>query len=151
MTVRKLCAHEITSIVQSLTETVTCSTPAFTPVGPGNACNVALYNVNLNLGSTPPTLSFSFDAQLAYQFLNAGATFLDFCLIHGRSGSISLPPGITACCGGPLPPAVTFAAGCDARTITTTPTSVSADVTLSFTVSDLCAPTIICVEDATCG
>jgi len=150
MTVRKLCANEITSLVTSLTETVTCGSPAFTPVGPGSACNVALYNVNVNLGSMPPTLSFSFDAQLEYQFLNAGATFLDFCLIHGQSGSLNLPPGLTACCGGPLPPTVTFAASCDAGSITTTPTSVSGNVTLSFTVSDLCAPTIICVEDTTC-
>ncbi len=150
MTVRKLCANEITSVVKSLTERVICATPGYTPVQPGNSCRVALYDVKANLGAVPPTLTFSFDAQIEYQYLNAGATFLDYCLIQGQSGSVDLPPGLTACCGQTVPPTVTYAATCNPGSITTTPTSVSAEITLSFTVSDLCAPTVVCVEDVTC-
>lgn len=148
MTVRKLCVNEVTSVVKQVTDKVTCEHPCYSPAGPGHSCGVALYNVTANLGNVPPTLSFSYDAQLEYQYLNAGATFLDYCLLQGQNGSLDLPLGLTACSGEAVPPSVTWTATCHPTSITTTPTSVSGEVTLSFTVSELCAPTIICVEDS---
>jgi len=150
MTVRKLCANEITSVVKTLTEKVTCTTPVYSPVKPGNCCRVAMYDVKVNLGTVPPTLSFCYDAQIEYQYLNADCTFLDYCLIQRQCGSIDLSPGLTPCCGQMTPPTVTCSVTCDPASITVTPTSVSAEISLSFTVSDLCAPTIVCVDDVGC-
>ncbi|MBO8127813.1 MAG: hypothetical protein H0Z39_01225 [Peptococcaceae bacterium] len=141
---------EVTTITSTLSETVTCTNPAYTPTGPGDECNIVLYNIGVNLGTTPPTLSFSYDAQFEYQYLHeGGATFCDFCDVFGRSGSITLPSGVTVCCGTTVP-SVTYSALCNPGSITTTATSVSGPVTVSFTVTNLCSKTIICVDDTTC-
>lgn len=150
MAIRRLCVNEVTSVTSTFSQTVTCTTPAHTPVvGAGDECNVALYNVAANFGVTPPTLSFSFDVQFEYLYMNAGVTFNDYCNVLGNSGSITLPTGVTLCCGGTMP-LVTSSASCNAAAITTTPTTVSGPVTLSFTVTNLCTQTIICVDDTTC-
>ncbi|HUW64249.1 MAG TPA: hypothetical protein VMW83_06090 [Spirochaetia bacterium] len=149
MAIRQLCVNEMTSIVEKLSERVTCATPAFSPVGPGEHCTIALYNVTVNMAGVPPTLSFSFDTQFEYEYLNEGTKFRDFCTIVGKSGSLPLPLGLTACCGT-TEPQVTYSANCDPRSITTTPTTVSGEINLSFTVHNLCAPTVVCVEDAKC-
>ncbi|HIE12884.1 MAG TPA: hypothetical protein EYP63_05600 [Desulfotomaculum sp.] len=150
MAIRKLCVNEVTTIASTFAETVTCTDPAHTPVvGAGDECGVAVYNVTANLGATPPTLSFSYDAQFEYQYVQQGATFQDFCNVVGSSGSVTLPDSLTLCCG-PTVPLVTSSATCDASAITTTATSVSGPVTLSFTVTNLCTQTIICVDDTVC-
>lgn len=149
MAIRRLCVNEVTAIVRTFSQTVTCTTPAFTPVGPGDECSIALYNVNTNLGAVPPTLSFSYDVQFEYQYSHAGATFQDYCNAMGNSGSVTLPTGVTVCCGTTMP-LVTSSPSCGAGAITTTPTSVAGPVSLSFTVTNLCTPTIICVDDTIC-
>ncbi len=150
MAIRRLCVNEVTTLTSTFSQTVTCTTPAHTPViGAGDECSVALYNVSINLGATPPTLSFSYDAQFEYQYLQSGVTFQDYCTVAGNSGSITLATGVTLCCGGTMP-TVTSSPSCNAGAITTTSTSVSGPVTLSFTVTDLCSQTVICVDDTTC-
>ncbi|HAG07871.1 MAG: hypothetical protein XD69_0037 [Clostridia bacterium 62_21] len=149
MTIRRLCVDEITTVTDTFSQTVTCTNPGFTPIGPGDECNVLVYNTAVNLGTTPPTLSFSFDAQFEYQYEHLGATFLDYCNALGNSGSFTLPTGVTLCCGATVP-LVQSSVTCNAAAITTTPTSVSGNVTLSFTVTNLCVQTIICVDDTTC-
>jgi hypothetical protein len=150
MTIRRLCVNEVTTISRTFSQTVTCTDPAHTPVvGAGDECSIALYNVSINLGTTPPTLSFSFDSQFEYQYLHAGVTFQDYCNVLGSSGSVTLPTGVTLCCGGTMP-TVASSASCNAGAITTTSTSVSGPVTLAFTVTDLCSQTVICVDDTIC-
>ncbi|MEW6573627.1 MAG: hypothetical protein AB1374_08355 [Bacillota bacterium] len=150
MAIRRLCVNEVTAITSTLSQTVTCTTPAHTPVvGAGDECNVAVYNVAANLGATPPTLAFSFDVQFEYKYMQSGVTFHDYCTVTGNSGSITLPTGVTLCCGGTMP-AVSSSISCNPGAITTTSTSVSGPVTLSFTVTNLCTQTIICVDDTTC-
>lgn len=147
--IRQLCVNEITSVTATVSQTVTCTDPAFTPVGAGNECNVALYNVTVDLGATPPTLAFSYDVQFEYQYLtDGGVTFSDYCTVVELSGAVTLPGGTSVCCAET--PAVTYSASCNPGSITTTPTSVSGSIDLSFSVSNLCVPTIICVEDTLC-
>ncbi|MFW6386824.1 MAG: hypothetical protein ACOCZM_02510 [Bacillota bacterium] len=106
--------------------------------------------MDLDLETSPPTLSFSFDAQLEYQFEDeTGGTFNDYCNVLGNSGSVELPPGSTVCDGETVTD-IEASADCDSNNITTTPNSVSGPVSLSFTVNNLCAPTILCVEDTMC-
>lgn len=151
MPIRKICVDEVTTINNTFSETVTCTEPNHTPTAAGDECNVHVYNMGLDLSSTPPSLSFSFDAQFGYQFHDSScATFNDFCNIMGNSGSVTLPAGATVCCDGDVPTDIEASADCDSTNITTTPTSVSGPVSLSFTVTNLCTPTILCVEDTTC-
>lgn len=149
MAIRVLCVQEVTTVIEDFSDTVTCTNPSFTPTGVGDECNVVVYNVAANLGLVPPTLSFSYDAQFEYVYEHIGATFNDFCNALGNSGSITLPTGTTLCCTATLP-SITYSSVCDPGSITTTETMVTGDVTLSFTVSNLCAETIICVDDTPC-
>jgi len=147
MAIRRLCVDEVTTVASSFTATATCTTPANTPVAAGDECAVAVYNIAVNFGATPPTLSFSYDAQFEYQFSHQGVTFQDYCNAMGNSGSITLPTGTTLCCSATVP-SVTSSSSCGS--ITTTSTLVSGDITLAFTVDNLCTQTIICVDDTTC-
>lgn len=150
MAVRRLCVQEITTINKSESITVTCTDPAHTPVGQAtpSECNCALYNVAFTIDAYP-TISFSYDVQLKYAYEQSGVTFEDFCDVVGRSGSMTFDEGVTFCT---CPQAFTLSSSvsCDATAITTTTTSVSGPVTFSFTLTNLCAQTIICVDDTTC-
>ncbi|MFZ5898314.1 MAG: hypothetical protein ACOYU7_03885, partial [Bacillota bacterium] len=99
MAIRRICVDEVTTLSTTFSETITCTNPAFTPVGPGKVCNAVLYNVGVNLDSTPMTLSFSFDAQFEYEYEHAGSIFRDYCNSVGNSGFIALPGGTTLCPG----------------------------------------------------
>ena len=161
----KLCAYEVTSFDPVLAITLTCHDPCFTPVAPGNQCNVCCYDSKLDLSTTPPTLRFSYDAQFEYAYLDkhhrekdeadlkcvCSCTFLDFCDITGQSACITLPAGVTLCPCGCGEPKVTCSATCDPGSIETTPTSVSGQVTISLHVTNLCDPTTVCVETVPCS
>lgn len=147
MAIRMLCVNEITTVTENFSATAVCVDPAHTPVvGPGTQCSSVFYNVALN----PPVLTFSFDAQFEYQYLNQGCTFMDFCDVFGMSGTIDIAAdGLTSCCG--VTPSVSFiSCTCDPLSITTTPTSVAGVIGTTFTITNLCVPTIICVDDTTC-
>jgi len=149
MTVIKICAEQITTFNEQFSGTITCTDPACTPVvGAGNECNVAVYNVGIDLGVTPPVLCFSFDTQLEYVYTCHGATFHDFCNVLGSTTCMDLPEGVTMCCD--LSPTWTYSATCDPGSITTTSDSVSGPVTISFTLDNLCVPTVICMDTTTC-
>jgi len=149
MTVRRICVQEITDVALTDAFTVTCTNPSQTPVGPASPseCNLALYNVAFTT-SPVPTISYSYDVQFKYAFLQNGTTFEEFCNVFNQSRSITFDSGTTSCCG--FSPSMTSSGTCDSAAITTTSTSVAGPVTFAFTVSNLCAQTVICIDDTTC-
>ncbi|KJS21272.1 MAG: hypothetical protein VR72_10975 [Clostridiaceae bacterium BRH_c20a] len=149
MPIRRICVQEITDVENTDAFTVTCTNPTHTPVGQANPseCNVALYNVAFTTNPVP-TISYSFDSQFKYAFLQNGVTFEEFCNVFNQSRSITFDSGTTSCCG--LTTSIVSASTCDPTAITTTSTSVSGPVTFAFTVNNLCAQTVICVDDTTC-
>jgi hypothetical protein len=169
MALIRICAYEITTFEPVVTETLTCCDPCHTPVGPGTQCNICCYNAKIDLHTTPPTLCFSYDAQFEYAYLDehhhvkseamgevdqkcgCACTFLDFCDLTGQSACIPLPPGVTLCPCGCGEPKVTCSATCDPQSIKTTPTSVSGEITIFLSVTNLCDPTTVCVETVPCS
>lgn len=149
MTIRRICVQEITNVAQVDAFTVTCTSPAHTPVdlASPSECNAALYNVAFTTNPYP-TISYSYDTQLKYAYMQNGTTFEEFCTLLNQSRSITFDSGTTLCCGNSY--TMTSSWTCDPSAITTTSTSVSAPYTFSFTINDLCAQTIICVDDTTC-
>lgn len=149
MAITQICAEQVNTVTSTFASTITCPTPKFIPVGAGDECRMAVYNVALNTGTSPATLAFSFDVEFEYQYLNMGVTFNDYCVMDGQSGSITLTEGLGLCgCG--LVPTFEYAYSCDAAAITTTPTMVQGPVTIAFTVTNLCAPTVFCVDTVSC-
>lgn len=152
MAIRKICVQEVTSFQETLATTVTCTTPAHTPIGAAfpSECNVSLFNVDFAIAPIP-TISFSYDTQLKYACHQSSATFEDFCNVLGASGSITFDSGITFCeC--PQAFTITSAITCNPASITTTqsPNTVAGHVIFSFSLENLCALTIICVDDTIC-
>jgi hypothetical protein len=148
MAIRRICVNEVTTAAATVAQTVLCSSPAYTPVASGDECNVALFNLAVNLGTSPPTLSFSYSTNAEYQYLQNGTTFEDFCNVLNQSYTYALASGVTSCCG--LSPTATASISCNPSGITTTSTMVQCTVTFAFTVTNLCSSTIICVSDTTC-
>jgi len=149
MAIRRLCVQEVTTITESFTEEVICTNPDHTPIGAGDECRACLYNVALNLTTTPPTVAYSYDIQWEYLWDNNGTTFQDYCDVMGQSGSFTLPTSATACdCVDGA--TVTGSVTCVPGSITTTSTYVSGEMQFDFTVTNLCSQTIICVDDTTC-
>lgn len=146
----QICAEQVTSVSQSYAATVTCYNPSETPVGAGNECQMVVYNVALNTGSSPMTLSFSFDVEFQYLFLNHGVTFEDYCFVPNQSGSVSLPDSGLEICNCGLTPTYQVSYTCNPGSITTTATLVQGPVNLAFTVSNLCTPTVFCVSPVEC-
>lgn len=152
MAVRKICVQEITTLNRTETFTVTCTTPSFTPIGLGSPseANAVLYNAAFTI-SPVPTISFSYDVQFKYAFLQNGGTFEEFCDVLSNSGALTFNTGVTSCdCQDAF--SITSSIATDPAAITTTqdPNTVSGPVTVSFTLNNLCAQTIICVEDTIC-
>lgn len=149
MTIIQICAEEVSTQNPVYSATIVCNTPEHTPVGAGDECHISVYGVNLDTTSSPMTLSFSFNCEFEYQFLDHGVTFSDYCEVNGLSGSITLPSELTLCnCG--LTPTYQYSYSCDATAITTTPTMVQGPVTVAFTVTNLCVPTLVCVDTVPC-
>lgn len=147
MSVVKICTSEVTTISKSFSETLTCTDPAHTPiVAPGDECRISIYNIGLDLSTAPPNLCFSFDTEFEYAYLSHGTTFMDYCEVTGNSACLTLPEGVTLCCG--LSPSVEYC--CSAALITATETSVTGEINVSVTITNLCVPTIFCVESITC-
>jgi len=141
----KICTEKVTTIHETLSTTLTWINPSHTPVvGPGDRCNVGVYNVGIALGSTPPILSFSFDAQIEYTYYNHGYTFMDYCYIVGGSTSLELPDNLCLCACS-MTPTMEFSTGYDPDSIVTTPTTLTGTVNLSLTLTNLCIPTILSV------
>ncbi|MBM7854295.1 hypothetical protein JOC37_000668 [Desulfohalotomaculum tongense] len=150
MAIRKICVQEITTLNQTDSFTVTCTTPAHTPVDSAHPpeCNVALFNVAFTTNPFP-TISFSYCTQLKYAYMEQGTTFESFCNINNQSRSITFDSDVNLC-GCDEAFTMTYSATCNPNAITTTATSVSGPVTFSFTLNNLCAQTIICIDDTTC-
>ncbi|MEA1961702.1 MAG: hypothetical protein U9N81_10630, partial [Bacillota bacterium] len=145
-----ICAEEITSIGLNFSPTLTCTSPAYTPIGAGTQGCVDVYNPAINWASSPPSLCFSYDASFEYEYMNqGGSTFLNFCEIKDNSTCLDLPSGVTLCACG-LDPTYTVCCTCDPTSITTTPTLVIGELGISFTVTDLCVPTVFCVSTIAC-
>ena len=147
MAIRKICVNEVTSVPSTFSRLVFCPNPNYTPTGPGDESRVALFNVALNTGTTPPTIAFSYSSNMEYSFTQGGTTFMDYCDVLGLSGSVTLSSGVSTCCG--FTPSVTYTSSITG--ITTTSTFVEGTVNFAFTVSNLCSPTVICVDDTTCA
>lgn len=149
---RRICVQEITTINRTDSFTVVCTTPAYTPEAPGNPSetNCRLYNVSLELEPVP-TISYSYDVQFKYSFLMGGSTMEHFCDVFGQSGSITFDSSV-GLCECPESGSMTYSIVCDPASVTTTqdPNTVSGAVNVSFTVQNLCAQTIICIEDTPC-
>jgi len=148
MTKRKICVLEVTDVSKTDAFTVTCTTPAHTPCGCGcpGECNIALYSVAFT--TTPyPTISYSYDVQWKYSYLQSGTTFEEFCSVYNQSKSITFDSLTTTCCG--LAPSITSSCTCNCAAITTTSTSVAGPVSFAFTINNLCAQTVICIDDTT--
>ena len=150
MALRRICVHELTNINKTDSFTATCTNPGHTPSGTSDTpeCNIALYNVAFTTNPTP-TISFSYDAQFKYSYMQQGVTFDDFCFINNQSRLITFDSDITACDSGTAF-TITSSASCDPAAITTTTTSVSAPLNFNFTLHNLCAQTILCIDDTTC-
>jgi len=146
----QLCAEQVSTVSQTYAATVTCGDPAYTPVAAGDHCNMVVYNVALNTGTSPMTLSFSFDTELKYLFLNHGVTFADYCVVNAQSGAVTLPDSTLEICNCGLTPTYQVAYTCNAGSITTTSTMVQTPINLAFTVSNLCTPTVFCVDSVAC-
>ena len=146
MAVRRICVNEVTSVPSTFSQLVVCSNPSHTPTGAGDENRVALFNVALNTGVTPPTIAFSYSTNMEYSWTQGGTTFMDYCDVLGQSGSLTLTSGVSTCCG--FTPSVTYTAALTG--ITATSTMVEGMVNFAFTVSNLCSPTVICVDDTTC-
>lgn len=150
MAIVQLCAEQVSTVAQTYAATVTCDNPTYPPVGAGEHCNLVVYNVALNTVTSPMTLSFSFDTQFKYRYLSHGVTFADYCMVNGQSGAVTLPSGLEICnCG--LTPTYQVAYTCDPSSITTTSTMVRGPVSFAFTVSNLCTPTVFCVDSVECS
>lgn len=149
MAIRRICVQEITDVARTEAFTVTCTNPSHTPVGPADPseCNIALYNVAFTTNPVP-TISYSYDVQFKYAFLQSGVTFEEFCNVFEQSACLTFDTGTASCCG--FAPSITSSAICNPAAITTTETSVSGPVSFAFTVTNLCAQTIICVDDTVC-
>jgi len=145
----QICAEQVSTVNPTYSATVTCESPRFTPIGAGDECHMSVYNVSLDAASSPMTLSFSFNSEFEYQYLDHGVTFNDYCSVNGQSGSITLPTGLTQCCCG-LTPTYVYSYSCNAAAITTTSTMVQGPVSLAFTVSNLCSTTLICINTEEC-
>lgn len=150
MAIVQICADQVTSVAPAYAATVTCASPRFTPAAPGNECNMVVYNVALNTATSPLTLSFSFDTQYEYLFLLQGVTFADFCTVENLSGSVTLPDSGLGICECGLTPTYQVSYTCNPGSIVTTPTMVQGPVSLAFTVSNLCTPTVFCVSTVPC-
>lgn len=153
MAVRQICVQEITTINRTDSFTVTCTTPVYTPAGPGvpPETNCRLYNVALDLEPVA-TISYSYDVQMKYAFLLGGSTMEQFCDVFGQSGSITFDSNV-GLCNCPESGSMTYSIVCDPASVTTTqdPDTVSGLVNVSFTVQNLCAQTIICIQDTPCS
>jgi len=150
MAIVQICAEQVTSVAQTYAATVTCGNPTYTPVGAGDECKMVVYNVALNTASSPMTLSFSFDVEFEYLFLNQGVSFGDYCVVPNQSGSVTLPDSGLEICNCGLTPTYQVAYTCNPGSITTTSTMVQGPVNLAFTVSNLCTPTVFCVSTVAC-
>ncbi len=146
MTIRQICVNLVSSAAATYSNVVTCTNPAHTPTGPGTDNHVVLFNVAANYGASPPTIAFSYSSNMEYTWTQAGSTFDAYCDVLGSSGSVTLPSGSGTCCG--ITPSITYSA--TIGSITTTSTMVQGTVSFAFTVTNLCSPTIICVDDTTC-
>lgn len=149
MTIRRICVQEVTDVAQTETFTVTCTNPAHTPVdiASPSECNAALYSVAFT--SNPyPTISYAYDAQLKYAYMQSGVTFEEFCTLVNQARSITFDSGTSLCCGNSY--TLTSSWTCDPSAITTTSTSVSGEFTFDFIINNLCAQTVICIDDTTC-
>lgn len=149
MAITQICAEQVNTVNTTFAATVTCSSPAFTPVAAGTDCQVSVYNVALNTATSPVTLAFSFDANFEYGYMDQGITFSDYCRVAGQTGSVTLTDGLSLCgCG--LVPTFQYSYTCNAAAITTTPTMVQGPISVAFTVSNLCSPTVFCVDSVAC-
>ncbi|ABO49933.1 hypothetical protein Dred_1403 [Desulforamulus reducens MI-1] len=149
---RKICVQEITDLNKTHSMTVVCTSPAHTPVGQGDVseCNCLLRNVAFTVNPVP-TISFSYDVQFKYSYNYEGGTFEEFCSVMDQSGALTFNSGVGTCdCADAF--TMTHAMTSDPAAITWTqsPNTVLGPVTFSFTLQNLCAQTIICVEEGTC-
>jgi len=151
MAIVQICAEQVSSVSPTFAATVTCSNPQYTPVAGGNQCQMAVYNVALNTGTSPMTLSFSFDTEFQYFFLNHGVPFGDYCVVTAQSGAVTLPDSGLSLCNCNLTPTYSVAYTCNPGSITTTSTMVRGPVNLAFTISNLCTPTLFCVDTVSCS
>lgn len=150
MAIVQICTEQVSSVFQTYSATLTCSDPQYVPIGAGDHCNMVVYNVALHTDTSPMTLSFSFDTELKYLFMNHGITFADYCVINAQSGSVTLPDEGLGLCDCGITPTYQVAFTCNAGSITTTSTMVQTPINLAFTISNLCTPTVFCVSTVAC-
>lgn len=147
MAIVRICAEEVTTLSANFSDALTCPNPENPPVGPGTDAHIAVYNVALNLAAAPPLLCFSYDVEFQYEYMNQGETFMEYCHLNDNSSCLALPDGVTLCHCGLSP---TYSYSTDASVTGATPTSVSGTAAINFTVSDLCVPTVFCLDTVAC-
>ncbi|MFZ5943000.1 MAG: hypothetical protein ACOYVD_02745 [Bacillota bacterium] len=146
MPVRRIIVQEVTNMNVTDSLTVTCENPLYSPVGPADPseCNVALYNVAFT-NNPVPTVAFSYDAQLKYAYLQNGATFEQFCDVLNQSRAVTFEGDVSVCSDELF--SITSSFTNDPSALTTTSSSVACNVTFDFVLNNLCAQTLIAVED----
>ncbi len=142
MATHKICVNELTTSSVPYTHSVTCTSPRHTPVAIGSDADVSLYYVTLDGTSNPPTISFSYDVNMQYQWLDQGVTMNDYCYVPSLSGSVSLGLGTKTCCGSP---SISYSAV--VSNMNTTPTYVAGTVNAAFTIDNICYETSFKVDD----
>jgi hypothetical protein len=148
MATRKISVNEVTNYQPPAQHgTVTCTSPAHTPLQAGNHSFAVVYNCNYDFTTSPPQITFQYDVQMEYLYLNHGATFSDFCDVFGSYGSVPLPTGSTLCTNSST---ILASITVPTNSITTTVTSVSGSFIATFTATNLCSQTFICLNDVPC-
>lgn len=147
MAIVRICAEEVTSVTTTFVQGLIYNDPEHTPVAAGTQAKLAVYNTALNLAVTPPQFCFSYDWELEYAYLNQGTTFLEFCHSLGNSACVDLQEGVKLCTCG-INPSYTATTSISVMDVTTN--SVSGNMAIDISISDLCVPTTFCLDTVTC-
>jgi len=150
MAIVQICAEQVSSVSQAYAATVTCCHPHYKPVAAGNQCQMVVYNVALHTGTSPMTLSFSFATKFQYLFMYHGVTYADYCVVKNQSGAITLPDSGLSLCNCNLTPTYSIAYTCNPGSITTSSNKVRGSVNFAVTISNLCTPTLFCIDTVAC-
>ena len=147
---RKICVNEVTSTnitrSQDVTCCPTCSMYNGKIVGIGDECE-AFFIGTPTLSPDLSQISFTFLANFEFISQNQFGTISDYCFTVTNE---TLPiPGIagTVCCGET--PLISSTISCTPA-YTFTDKCITGTITKSFTIDNLCIPTVLCVEDTNC-
>ncbi len=148
MAVRRISVNEITTVDFSTDKAVTCCPSPLpgTIVGVGDKCNVK-FDGTPSLDPELSQLSYTivFNPEFIFE-LSDGSTAMGRCLIK-QEDTININGGEVSPCAAGTP---TIEGDLSCGPMSYTDNCISSTITRTFTVTNLCVPTVICVEDTPC-